>query len=92
MSTAQVQLSSLAVTLLMMTAESTSSKCLVIRIFVVLFFLIELFLKNSLLFDIYFKICVTAHRHQRFDSQPSLVVASLDKMLHDDYLCLVESG
>ena len=25
-------------------------------------------------------------------SQPSLVVASLDKMLHDDYLCLVESG
>ena len=28
----------------------------------------------------------------RFNSQPSLVVASLDKMLHDDYLCLVESG
>ena len=28
----------------------------------------------------------------RFTSQPSLVVASLDKMLHDDYLCLVESG
>ena len=27
-----------------------------------------------------------------FTSQPSLVVASLDKMLHDDYLCLVESG
>ena len=27
-----------------------------------------------------------------FNSQPSLVVASLDKMLHDDYLCLVESG
>ena len=25
-------------------------------------------------------------------AQPSLVVASLDKMLHDDYLCLVESG
>ena len=24
--------------------------------------------------------------------QPSLVVASLDKMLHDDYLYLVESG
>ena len=27
-----------------------------------------------------------------FDSQPSLVVAYLDKMLHGDYLCLVESG
>ena len=26
------------------------------------------------------------------NSQPSLVVASLDKMLHDDYLCLVESS
>ena len=25
-------------------------------------------------------------------SQPSLVVASLDKMLHVDYLCLVKSG
>ena len=25
------------------------------------------------------------------NSQPSLVVASLNKMLHDDYLCLVES-
>ena len=28
----------------------------------------------------------------RLNSQPGLVVASLDKMLHDDYLCLVESG
>ena len=27
-----------------------------------------------------------------FNSQPSLVVVSLGKMLHDDYLCLVESG
>ena len=27
-----------------------------------------------------------------FNSQPSLVVASLDKMLHDDYFCVVESG
>ena len=30
--------------------------------------------------------------HKLVTSQPSLVVASLDKMLHDDYLCLVESG
>ena len=29
---------------------------------------------------------------KRFNSQPSLVVVSLDKTLHDDYLCLVESG
>ena len=28
----------------------------------------------------------------RFNSQLSLVVASLDKMLHDNYLCLEESG
>ena len=28
----------------------------------------------------------------RFNYQPSFVVASLDKVLHDDYLCLVESG
>ena len=27
-----------------------------------------------------------------FNSKPSHVVASLDKMLHVDYLCLVESG
>ena len=27
-----------------------------------------------------------------FNSQPSLVVASLDKMLHVDYLYLVKSG
>ena len=27
-----------------------------------------------------------------FNSQPSLVISSSDKMLHDDHLCLVESG
>ena len=36
--------------------------------------------------------CFTMIISAWFNSQPSLAVAFLDKMLHDDYLCLVESG
>ena len=48
---------------------------------------------NSFCFSVFcFTTTMIATRKVNVSTPNLLVVASMDKMLHDDYLCLVESG